>query len=413
MTKKLPPLRPGLDLFPSPLTERPGLLIRDPLRYSEEILIIPPLLASGLLLFDGERTAQDLRAHLEEIIGQQIAGEIVDSFVEALEMHGFLETEEFETRRRLKHAEFAAARERSPAHAGLAYPDDERTLREQLDRYLHETSKSAAATAGLIGIAAPHVSLEGGWRCYASAYGRLGGGVADSLAGRTIVLLGTSHYGAPESFGLTRKPFVTPLGEIGVDQSLVDRLAARAGAAVVMEDYCHAIEHSIEFQCLFLQQLLGADFRILPILCGPLAESLRTGRSPGSNKGVRRFFDALREIAAVERERLFWVLGIDLAHVGRRYGDPLDARAESGPLIEVRERDAERLGRVCAGDHAGFFELLAPNRDDLKWCGYSPLYTFLKTAEFGRGEVLRYDQWNIDERSVVSFAALEFSARAR
>jgi hypothetical protein len=33
----------------------------------------------------------------------------------------------------------------------------------------------------------------------------------------------------------------------------------------------------------------------------------------------------------------------------------------------------------------------------------------LQALPQARGEVLRYDQWNIDEESVVSFAALEFS----
>jgi hypothetical protein len=46
----------------------------------------------------------------------------------------------------------------------------------------------------------------------------------------------------------------------------------------------------------------------------------------------------------------------------------------------------------------------------LKWCGFSPLYTFLRAVPEARGEVLRYQQWNIDDESVVSFAALEFSA---
>ena len=34
--------------------------------------------------------------------------------------------------------------------------------------------------------------------------------------------------------------------------------------------------------------------------------------------------------------------------------------------------------------------------------------TFLKTAPRARGELLRYEQWNIDERSVVSFAGVAF-----
>ena len=52
------------------------------------------------------------------------------------------------------------------------------------------------------------------------------------------------------------------------------------------------------------------------------------------------------------------------------------------------------------------------NRDDLKWCGSSPFYTFLKTAPEMRGDLLRYEQWNIDDRSVVSFAGMAFSKRA-
>ncbi len=44
----------------------------------------------------------------------------------------------------------------------------------------------------------------------------------------------------------------------------------------------------------------------------------------------------------------------------------------------------------------------------MRWCGYSQLYTFLKVVPQERGNVLRYEQWNIDEESVVSFAAMEF-----
>ena len=49
------------------------------------------------------------------------------------------------------------------------------------------------------------------------------------------------------------------------------------------------------------------------------------------------------------------------------------------------------------------------NRDDLKWCGSSPFYTFLKAVPAARGELMRYEQWNIDEKSVVSFAGMAFS----
>ena len=56
--------------------------------------------------------------------------------------------------------------------------------------------------------------------------------------------------------------------------------------------------------------------------------------------------------------------------------------------------------------------LLGPgrqNHDDLKWCGSAPFYTFLKSIPNLRGELLQYEQWNIDEQSVVSFAGMSFT----
>jgi hypothetical protein len=147
---------------------------------------------------------------------------------------------------------------------------------------------------------------------------------------------------------------------------------------------------------------------VVPILCGPLAESLLTGKAPEKNARVRRFFDALGEMAELHAERLTWVLGIDMAHIGRRYGDSFTATALQGPLAEVRSRDEARLDRVCSGDREGFFALVHPNRDDLRWCGYSPVYTFLAAVPHARGRVLQYEQWNIDGQSVVSFAGVEF-----
>ena len=122
-----------------------------------------------------------------------------------------------------------------------------------------------------------------------------------------------------------------------------------------------------------------------------------------------RFFEALGELGEKHAGRLVWVLGIDLAHIGRRYGDRIPARAEEGHLLGVHRADEERLARVCTSDSEGFFELVHPRRDELRWCGYSPVYTFLKAVPGARGEVLSYEQWNIDEQSVVSFAGIEFT----
>ena len=60
-------------------------------------------------------------------------------------------------------------------------------------------------------------------------------------------------------------------------------------------------------------------------------------------------------------------------------------------------------------DPEGFWSLVQENQDDLKWCGSSPFYTFLKAVPNLRGSKRRYQQWNIDEQSVVSFAGMSFN----
>jgi MEMO1 family protein len=159
---------------------------------------------------------------------------------------------------------------------------------------------------------------------------------------------------------------------------------------------------------VFLQQMLGSDFKIVPILCGPFAKSLTTGEPPEKDDKVWRFFEALGETAELYAAKLFWVLGVDLAHIGARYGDDSAAQAEHGIMLEVKEEDHERLNRICEGKSEEFFDLVRPEQDRLKWCGFSPIYTFLSSVPDARGQLLRYEQWNIDEQSVVSFAAMEF-----
>jgi len=69
MTKALPKLRTGLDLLPSPREDQPGLFIRDPYRYSDAMVIIPPQLVHCLLCFDGEQTELDLHNTLAHLTG--------------------------------------------------------------------------------------------------------------------------------------------------------------------------------------------------------------------------------------------------------------------------------------------------------------------------------------------------------
>lgn len=391
--------------MPSPSADHPGLFIRDPYRFSDAMLIIPPVLVECLQCFDGQQNELDLRAVLVKLTNDLEVGEIERNLIETLSTAGFLEDENFARMESERRRAFAEQAVREPSHAGSAYPADPDAMRETMAQYMdHASAAVPEAAGGLFAIAAPHVSPQGGWQSYREAYRML----RPEHRERTFVILATSHYGEPERFGLTRKTFRTPLGDTPTDHRMVDFLAARAPNAVAMEDYCHSFEHTVELQVIFLQHVLGPDVRILPILCGSFAHSLYRGGQPEDDDKVKAFFDALGELREREGDRLFWVLGVDMAHMGARYQDQFPAVAGEGVMTEVAARDEERIRRIGALDAGGFWDLVRENHDDLKWCGSSPFYTFLKTAPPSKGELLRYEQWNIDESSVVSFAGMAF-----
>ena len=407
MAASLPRLRLNLDFMPSPVEDRPGLMIRDPYQFSDITLIVPPALVPCLECFDGEQTDLDMRQVLVRTTGQLDVSDVGTHLTQALSESGFLEDETFGRMREDRQRAFEQSPVREPVHAGSGYPDEIGELRSTLDNYMGPAGEPSPAK--IIGIAAPHVSPFGGWECYQSAYRSLAQSLSPADKDRTFVVLGTSHYGEPDRFGLTRKPFRTPFGDAPTEVQLVDELAAAGGIGAQMEDYCHAVEHSIEFQIVFLQYLFGPDVRILPILCGSYARSLYQGGLPEDHEPVARFVGALGNMAAREGDRLCWILGIDMAHMGRRYNDPYAALANQDRMVAVAERDHKRIDSMNAGDARGFWDQVRDNRDDLKWCGASPVYTFLKALPHARGSLLRYQQWNIDPESIVSFAGMRFA----
>jgi AmmeMemoRadiSam system protein B len=403
MSQPLAPLRRDLDFMPSPVEDRPGLLIRDSMQYTDAVLIIPPALVGCLACFDGEQTELDLRQALVRATDELDVSDIGAGLIGTLSENGFLLDENYAQLREESHRAFAEAPLRMPSHEGSGYPETAGELGQVMREWMGGET-APVSNGNVTGIAAPHVSPVGGYHSYRSAYRLLPAEYKE----RTFVILGTSHYGAPEKFGLTRKAFRTPWGDTRTDIALIDELARMAPDAVTMEDYCHAVEHSIEFQVLFLQSVYGPDVRILPILCGSYAESIYRGGMPEDDEGVRRFLGSLGEIAAREEHRLCWILGIDMAHMGRRYGDSFAATAYRDQMQFVEVRDRARLERVNANDAKGYWSLIQENHDDLKWCGSSPLYTYLKVRPDVRGSVENYEQWNIDDQSVVTFSGLSF-----
>ena len=151
---------------------------------------------------------------------------------------------------------------RPAAVAGMFYPDDPARLRHVIAGLLAGAKRDAASPLPKA-LIVPHAGYVYSGAVAASAYARLGG-----LRGRIrrVVLLGPAHRVYVRGLALPEaERFATPIGEVALDQ---EGMQAVAGLPqVVRSAAAHQMEHSLEVQLPFLQQVLG-DFRLLPLAVG-------------------------------------------------------------------------------------------------------------------------------------------------
>ena len=156
-----------------------------------------------------------------------------------------------------------------------------------------------------------------------------------------------------------------------------------------------------------LRRLLGGrPFTILPVLASFLHEAVWTGDEAEADPRVPHFLDALGETIAGSARKVCVIAGVDLAHVGPRFGDAAQNTAAS--LDRVAREDRRMLEAVTASEPGAFFASVAADGDSRRICGLSPIYAFLRALPGSRGELLRYTQWP-DPQGAVTYCAAAFS----
>ena len=407
-------LRPrlrGLEAFPTEHEGRPVIALRDPAGFAEQVLLLPAPLLDLVSLFDGEHSIGEIRAIVARRHGQAPTPAQIADIATRLDAAGFLESEAFTARRAAVEAAFRANPVRPAAHAGGAYAGEAGALRAQIDSFFAHGEGPGASpprvAAAPRGVIAPHIDFHRGGPAYAWAYRELAGLSDSAQVPDLFVILGTCHGGMPDPFAATLKPYETPLGPASVDRDFVEALQRRFGADLLASEPAHRSEHSIEFQAVMLRHALGArrPFTIVPVLASFLHEALWSGRAPEGDPRVPRFVDALRETVAASSRRICLVAGVDLAHVGPRFGDA--ERNTPDTLAEVERRDRAMLESVIAGDAGGFYGAVAEDGDARRICGLSPIYTFLRALPGVAGRLDRYSQWP-DPEGAVTFCAAVF-----
>ena len=205
---------------------------------------------------------------------------------------------------------------------------------------------------------------------------------------------------------LTEKDYDTPFGPVRTDRELTEALQGRAEQDLFEDEFAHRGEHSIEFQAVFLKYLYpDTEVSIVPVLCGSFQGLAPDGGSPMDSPLVSGFIEGLRREADASGKRVCTVAGVDLSHVGARFGDS-DSLTDAF-IAEVEGVDREVLGAVEALDPKALYQVTYGQGDRTRICWASSLYTLLQTVPAERAELLRYDRAiDREAQSMVSFASM-------
>jgi AmmeMemoRadiSam system protein B len=403
---EFPRLRP-VEIVPVEDRGQRCLVLRDPADPELRPIVLSDGAGAVLLLLDGQRTLEGLSAALR-LRGAAVTPSQIHAFLERLDEAGFLEGARAEQRLRERQERFRATATRAAVHAGGAYPDGAEDLPRMLaDGYLHDDGPGAlpgprdSALAPPRGLIAPHVDLHRGAPTYSWAYKA----VAEAAPAELYVVLGTCHTPVVGGIAATRKPYDTPLGAVPADPDFLVRLERAWGHDMFAGEFAHANEHSIEFQAVYLRSL-GIAAPMVSLLFDSLHSLVPPGKTPRDVALITDFVAALRQAVAEDGRSVTFIAAVDLAHVGRRFGDTwlVDARHAE----RVGRADRELLGLVLAADAEAYYAHVVRDQDARRICGFTPLYLLaaLMHAEGRRGELLRYTQWmDVDKSSSVTFAS--------
>jgi AmmeMemoRadiSam system protein B len=410
-------LRARLEAVPSEEDGKPVFVLRD----LEELTDKPLALSGGGMLLasllDGARTASQLRDEFLKNSGVVIETAAILDLVNALDAAGYLETPPVAGRRREAAERFRGNPKRPAVFAGPSYPAEPLLLAGRLGSFFSadagpgkEKSNEPLRPAP-VGLIAPHIDFTRGGPAYAWAYQAL----SERRPPDVVVALGVAHVSPDSPWIFTPKTYETPFGPMEVDDELYQKMASRVWYEPRADEWVHKNEHSLEFQAVWLKYLWREKApKWVPILVSSF-ERFSPDEAPSRVATVEKALKDLGEILKAERAkgRAVMILnGIDLAHVGPRFGDDLDVTPELEEKIEAEDRKS--LVAALALDADGFYRSVVADGHWRKVCGLSALYTGLRLIKaLGAGEpgrLLAYGQAPDPAGGLVSFASAIYDA---
>ncbi|RMD98232.1 MAG: AmmeMemoRadiSam system protein B [Calditrichaeota bacterium] len=405
MENRRPRLR-YVDVIPVDTEQGPMVALRDPMGLADEVVVVSREALFVLQYLDGHRTTEEIRAEFEKQLGVKLEKKVLDQLLKHLDEHYYLDNERVKKRKQALAKSMLDAKVCVAAHAGISYPAEKEALHRQLQDFFKD-QKGAGLPQGVnglatpVGLIAPHIDLRIGGPTYTYAYRRL----AEAPPADVYVILGTGHAGVTGLYSVLPLDFQTPLGRAKVDTLFIRRLQENCHHEIFNDIFLHKSEHTIEFQVVFLQQILGnRPFKIVPILCGFSYHIFAYPTFSKEREIVHDFTRALRETIASYPGRVTVIASVDLAHVGPRYGEK--EMPDASFLQKVKQADFQALENVKKVDAEGWNAAISAIEDRYRICGYSPIYTLLASVPATHGEILSYQQGLMDDnKSFVSYCS--------
>jgi AmmeMemoRadiSam system protein B len=406
-TYTYPKLRAPLDIQWRTVDQREVLALQCPLGLTDRAIHLVPAVAPVLQLFDGALSTDEI---VQRFTAAGLTRELLDGLIRMLDENLFMANARFFAAQEQVRRDFEQSTVREAARAGLVYPREPDELRALVQTYLcgavaKEKADSTLERRELLCLIAPHIDYFRGGGCYGATYPRMAACDAE-----LYIVIGTSHKYSPRTFHLTAKDFACPLGTLVCDKVFVAQVANRHGAQRAFADeFLHKREHSLELQLPFMAAIKPTA-RIAPILVGSFHHMIADGRYPHEYDEYESFVGALVEAIRAKRAdggRVCFIAGVDMAHVGRHFGDS-DPLSSDGMRI-IAERDAKYLEAIRNGDKKALFDHISEDGDARRVCGFPTMYTILdvfsRTGMSYGCEIINYEQ-AVDMRTdcAVTFA---------
>ncbi|MBN2608440.1 MAG: AmmeMemoRadiSam system protein B [Candidatus Fermentibacteraceae bacterium] len=282
----------------------------------------------------------------------------------------------------------AADMARPPVCSGRFYPADPGVLEAMVDSLLEPRTSTGSGGAVIAGVV-PHAGYVFSGGTAADFYSAIRGEDID-----VVVLVGPSHQVSFPGFSVFQGgSYLTPLGEVPVEQEISGRLLASHPAASFVPA-AHEAEHCLEVQLPFLQRVLEPGFSIVPIIVG------------SADEDQLRFMAELILAEAFQR-RILVIASCDLSHYP--------------PEELAREVDSMTVAAILAGDAGAFLNATSqealPEGVGTFACGRLPVALVMYYTGFFPGmepELLSMTtsaDFSGDGSQVVGYASILFTSQ--